>query len=467
MITFTTTSSGRELGESVIFQPVLKAYPTQHSWIITIHISLGYLEHHWKAFNRQLTRTHQLLQFLSQQPSAPTQLISTLHVELSNIDDMYNSCKPTIISAINLLNTNPSFDRKSQSHPCHKRSLLPFLGGALRWLMGTATTKDVSSIKARINQLIATQSSQQEILVHIISILNVTRYAAQVNRHSINVLMDKVDMTSQDISNLYNLTTSLATSISFHQLILHIRSVFANLCDSLDYIRMVSVHTMDYIDAATSGMLSPHILPIMDLQKMLLHIEEALPSMLHLPVSSDDTLHFYRYLHMHVLIANKQFLLLIDVPIQDRSQQIMIYKVFTLNIPHGNFTAHYDITTQYLGITKDETMAVELSTNQFQFCQATNGQFGYIPTPFQPLANPPKCTSALYARNLASISARCSLQVRKSLDVNMPSQIAPNIWILTMPLSTPASTITLICPGKATSFIKVKKPVHILTVPTA
>ena len=113
--------------------------------------------------------------------------------------------------------------------------------------MGTATTKDICSIKARINQLIMTQSLQQETLVHITSILNVTQYAAQVNRHSINILMDKVDETSHDISSLYNLTTSLATSISFHQLILHIRSVFANLCNSLNYIRTVSTHTMDYI----------------------------------------------------------------------------------------------------------------------------------------------------------------------------------------------------------------------------
>ena len=54
---------------------------------------------------------------------------------------------------------------------------------------------------------------------------------------------------------------------------------------------------MDCINAATSGTLSLYILPVMDLQKMLLHIEETLPLMLHLPVSSDDTLHFYRYLH--------------------------------------------------------------------------------------------------------------------------------------------------------------------------
>ena len=81
--------------------------------------------------------------------------------------------------------------------------------------------------------------------------------------------MDAVRATSPDINNLYNLTTSLATSINFHQLIHHIRSVFANLCDSLNYIRMVSTLTMDFIDAATSGTLSPHVLPAVDLQRML------------------------------------------------------------------------------------------------------------------------------------------------------------------------------------------------------
>ena len=174
-----------------------------------------------------------------------------LQVELTNNEDIYNSCKTTIISAIDLLHTNPSFNRQSQSHIHHRRSLLPFLGDALRWLMGTATTKDINSIKPWINQLIMTQSSQQETLVHVISILNITRHAAQVNRQNINILMDEAEATSCDIDNLYNLTTSFTTNISFHQLILNIRSVFANLCNSLNYIRMVSTHTMDYINTAT------------------------------------------------------------------------------------------------------------------------------------------------------------------------------------------------------------------------
>ena len=66
MITLITASSTREHGESVLFQPVLKAYPMCHSWLITAHISLGHLEHHCKTFNRQMDKTHQFLQVLSQ-----------------------------------------------------------------------------------------------------------------------------------------------------------------------------------------------------------------------------------------------------------------------------------------------------------------------------------------------------------------------------------------------------------------
>ena len=60
---------------------------------------------------------------------------------------------------------------------------------------------------------------------------------------------------------------------------------------------MVSTHTMDYIDAATSGTLSPHFLPVIDLQRMSQHIADTLPPTLHLLISPEDTLHFYRYLH--------------------------------------------------------------------------------------------------------------------------------------------------------------------------
>ena len=149
---------------------------------------------------------------------------------------------------------------------------------------------------------------------------------------------------------------------------------------------------MDYINVATTGILSPHILPVQDLWKMLKYIEHTLPSMMHLLISSEDTLHFYRHLCTHILIADEQFLLLIDVPIQDLAQQIEIYEVFNLEIPHGNYSLCYDIENKYLGITLDKTSAVEILENQFQARKRANGQFCILNTPLLQLAHPPTCS---------------------------------------------------------------------------
>ena len=112
-------------------------------------------------------------------------------------------------------------------------------------------------------------------------------------------------------------------------------------------------------------------------------------------------------------------------------------------------------------------MAVKILPQQFRICQEANGQFCTISTPFQLLANPPSCITALYAKNTASISARCSLQIRKASDVNMPSQLTPNVWILITVPSAVTNKITLICLGETTQFIEVRKPIHILCLPTA
>ena len=73
-------------------------------------------------------------------------------------------------------------------------------------LLGQPLQKTYTASKPRINQLITTQASQCNILVHIVSILNITRYTTQVNRCGINTLMEAVRATSHDINNLYNHT---------------------------------------------------------------------------------------------------------------------------------------------------------------------------------------------------------------------------------------------------------------------
>ena len=116
---------------------------------------------------------------------------------------------------------------------CVKKSLLPFLGDALSWLTGTAMTKDVKDFKKRVNQQIETQTQQQERLVHVISILNVTRYAMQVKRKHINAVREVVERTHLNVTTLFTITSSIHTHINYQQILLHICSILTNLRDPL------------------------------------------------------------------------------------------------------------------------------------------------------------------------------------------------------------------------------------------
>ena len=76
---------------------------------------------------------------------------------------------------------------------------------------------------------------------------------------------------------------------------------------------------------------------------MLKQMESELPSMMHLTISMYNTLHFYWYLSTHVLIADGQFLLLINVPIQHRAHQLQIYEIFSLPVQHSNLSTQHKV----------------------------------------------------------------------------------------------------------------------------
>ena len=110
MITFTGASTTMEIGrrvsslstcfEDLSHVPLMDNYCTCLTGIFGTPLEVF----------QQTDKTHQVLLFLTHRSAAPSHLLSPLKVKLTTISDMCNSCKSTIISAINLLNTDPSFD---------------------------------------------------------------------------------------------------------------------------------------------------------------------------------------------------------------------------------------------------------------------------------------------------------------------------------------------------------------------
>ena len=90
-----------------------------------------------------------------------------------------------------------------------------------------------------------------------------------------------------------------------------------------------------------------------------------------------------------------------------------------------------------------------------------------ISMPFQLLANPPTCIAALYTKSKAGIASKCSLQLHKTTTTILPTQITPDVWILTTPATAPLNTVTLICPEKPMEMFQIWQPIHILKLPMA
>ena len=125
---------------------------------------------------------------------------------------------------------------------------------------------------------------------------------------------------------------------------IHMHTILTYLRDSLTSMRKFAIHTMDYVDAATANVLSPNTLSVEDPRNMLRHIESKLPPMMHPPISSDNTLHFYHYLSMHVLIADRQFLLLYSLMFPYKTEHNSSkYMKFSVPVQHENLPAEYKV----------------------------------------------------------------------------------------------------------------------------
>ena len=119
--------------------------------------------------------------------------------------------------------------------------------------------------------------------------------------------MDALQKVNEDVNIHFTITDVLTQHLRYHQVYIFANTILAYIRDCLIYLRQVNTLTMNYIDAAMTHIISPDTLPAEEIRSMLRQIKLQLPSIMHLPISSDDTLHFYQHLKTHMLVADGQF----------------------------------------------------------------------------------------------------------------------------------------------------------------
>ena len=106
-----TLAQGERI-ESVLCQPILTAYPTRHSWIISAHINLGTLHKPMHMFNRLKNIVRETISKFRNHPDDAIEPLQPLQIELDNLHNLFMAYKPVFSSTRSILQTQPSFDGK-------------------------------------------------------------------------------------------------------------------------------------------------------------------------------------------------------------------------------------------------------------------------------------------------------------------------------------------------------------------
>ena len=59
--------------------------------------------------------------------------------------------------------------------------------------------------------------------------LNITRYAAQVNRHKLNEIIDSLQKSNEDLSTLFTITEVLTQHIRYQQMYIYMHTILTYL----------------------------------------------------------------------------------------------------------------------------------------------------------------------------------------------------------------------------------------------
>ena len=105
------------------------------------------------------------------------------------------------------------------------------------------------------------QTKQQETLAHVIPILLITRFAAQVNRQKLNEIIDAVQRSNEDLNKLFYITEVLTQCIRYQQMYIYMCTILAYL-KRLPHLYEASCHAHDGLCGCSYNQyIVPDILP--------------------------------------------------------------------------------------------------------------------------------------------------------------------------------------------------------------
>ncbi len=445
---------------TVVFRPVHHLFTSQNKWIVGFSVSLTPYEELVTGLRTQIIRLQTNADWILNTnrhdidtdiaPAWRKSYTLMKQRQLTTIDRLLAEHRDLRLKLdqFRLLTLNNIQDNRRTRH---SRSLFPFIGTILKGLFGTADQSTIKSIRKQIRILAESDKTLAHLVDDSLSIINATRLDVDLNRKTINSLLNLTQTLQVEIKGELHWRVF---SVHYAQIASQTAALSAAVLEARSLLNELEVTLSDLFQ----GHLTPSIIPPSRLTEVLQGIAQTLPSTLALPFDIRDLHKFYQFLESYMYPEENGFTVIIDVPLSDITSKLNIFKILTFDIPFKNTTivASYDIPHKYVGVSPDMSKVGFLTPLEIFQCTSQIFHFCKLATPLyhtNTLTN--NCIVALLTHSSTTQTA-CKTTVTKKRD---PSTTATYFGEGTWKISTPVKqTFTIVCADDHTTLETILPP---------
>lgn len=181
--------------KNIVFQKVNEVSTTRAKWLATLVIDFNEFDQFMSKVESDIRIAKSLLDFAWPRDTkniegfdALKNTVNGLRQEIEYLSKMEVDIKTSVNHVRSLTQTKRN-----------RRSLLPFVGGALSWLFGTITEADIGQIKSQVSNLAKNQQTIIHAVEQSLTVINESRAMIRENRQSVIDIIGSLDKLNKKI----------------------------------------------------------------------------------------------------------------------------------------------------------------------------------------------------------------------------------------------------------------------------
>ena len=458
-------ASSTIISSNVAFQPIKRVSPSHAKWIISVTTGPNNQKQHIQALLQDVRAISVVANHLSSKITFRNDtVIDQFKRELLRSVSLLQETQEQYNELGHLL-MKPDTDIPHTSRS--KRSLLPFVGGALSALFGTVSTSELDKVKRNLGKLRENEKEIVHVLQDNLSMVKTSSKQIQENRKSLNQIsigLKKFHRNMEYVTNTLNddLTTAKLTTKAYFQL----RFVNSHIKSLLSQIKYDLLELKTKLNSLAMQRLTPSIIPPNQLIKILNQISLILPSSLNLPLRPELNLwSYYHSLTCNTVTNGDTLVIMIGIPLLSSTENYELMKVHNLPLPMPRINASSTVVAKY--ITEADSIAVNrvqgkyilLTKQEYNTCERSPLGFCSTREPIYPLNMNAHCVIALYKGDHEATNRLCKTTVLINTQLPSAQQLTEGNWAISTlnPLE-----LTIKCPGEAPKKNLINPPIEIV-----